>query len=443
MSYDEEVEEVFENDVDETSGRMKEEVVEDVGIYLKKKEPSRPTWIGVIAIALVFSLTFGAGAAFVGYQAGVNSKETLVINNPEPSVEMTSGDVYYSGVIDVANKVGPAVVSISVETLVAQSDPYGGFFGRRSQPQYSTRVAAGSGVIIDNPWTEDGTYIVTNNHVVEGKQARIMVTLKDNREFQATLVGTDEMSDLAVLKIDAAELPYAELGDSSKLKVGEPVVAIGNPYEFDHTVTTGVISANERIVDMEYVEETPSYGGDMFGFGFGGTSQQVKSKTLWGVVQTDAAINPGNSGGPLVTLDGKVVGINTFKREGDNLGFAISSDIVKRVAEDLIKYGRISWPYIGIAGGTFTQSIADDIELDYLPGVIVAEVAYGPARDADIQTKDVITKIGDYEVKSMEELLVATRKYRVGDEVDLEIVRNGKKITKTVKLAAYPDTTLN
>jgi serine protease Do len=449
---------VFEEET-EYSPVAEENIPEEISIktqsytvdepVLEKRKSGKPTWFGVILIALVFSLVFGAGGGYLGYRLGAMTKTTYVtIEEKIPTTKIGEG-VYYDGVIDVVNQVGPAVVSISVESIEMVDDgTVFDLFGRRrgGQPSYQTRVVAGSGVIINNPWTDEEGYIITNNHVVEGKQARIIVTLKDQREFKAILVGRDEMSDIAVLKVKAEDLPSAELGDSSALKVGQPVIAIGNPYEFDHTVTTGVVSATERLVKIPYYEDTqPSYGGfDPFS-GRTQQQQQVSYKTLWGAIQTDAAINPGNSGGPLVTLDGKVIGINSIKREGDNLGFAVSSDIVKRVAEDLIKFGRISWPYIGIGGVTMTQGIADikENDIEFTPGVVVAEVAHGPARDGEILKKDIITKVGDAEVKSMEELLIATRKYYVGDEIDIELVRNGKKLTKKVILAPYPDTSLN
>ncbi|MCK5744055.1 MAG: trypsin-like peptidase domain-containing protein [Caldisericia bacterium] len=436
-----------ENISEEVSIKTQSYIVDEP--VLTNKKSGKPTWFGVILIALVFSLVFGAGGGYFGYRLGAMTKTTYVtIEEKIPTTKIGEG-VYYDGVIDVVNQVGPAVVSISVESIEMVNDglrfnPFEGRF--ESSPEYQRRSVAGSGVIINNPWTDEEGFIITNNHVVEGKQARIIVTLKDQREFKAILVGRDEMSDIAVLKVNAKDLPAADLGVSSELKVGQPVIAIGNPFEFDHTVTTGVVSATERLVRIPYYENAqPSYGGfDPFSGGMQ-QQQQVSYKTLWGAIQTDAAINPGNSGGPLVTLDGKVIGINSIKREGDNLGFAVSSDIVKRVAEDLIKYGRISWPYIGIKGATMTQGIADikENDIEFSPGVVVAEVAHGPARDGEILKKDIITKVGDTEVKSMEELLIATRKYYVGDEIDIELVRNGKKLTKKVTLAPYPDTSLN
>ncbi len=458
MRYeDEENDNIFEEEI-EYSPVAEENTSEEVSIKSQSyvvdepvptnKKSGKPTWFGVILIALVFSLVFGAGGGYLGYRLGAMTKTTYItVEEKIPTTKIGEG-VYYDGVIDVVNQVGPAVVSISVELIEMvdnglRFNPFEGWYGG-GQPSYQTRVVAGSGVIINNPWTDEEGFIITNNHVVEGKQTKIIVTLKDQREYRAVLVGRDEMSDIAVLKVNAKDLPSAELGDSSELKVGQPVIAIGNPYEFDHTVTTGVVSATERLLKIPYYENPqPSYGGfDPFS-GRMQQQQQVSYKTLWGVIQTDAAINPGNSGGPLVTLDGKVIGINSIKREGDNLGFAVSSDIVKRVAEDLIKYGRISWPYTGMDYVSMTKDISERFDIEFTPGVIVIEVGYGPARDAGILLKDIITKIDNTEVKSSDELLVAIQKYYVGDEIDVELVRNGKKLTKKVILAPYPDSSLN
>jgi len=439
---------IFERQEEYSAEPVDESVEEFAEVKVEKRQfdtrdssnthPKRPTWAGVVTVALVLSLAFGVGGGFLGYKLAETGQEKIIINQQVPEVQIGEEGTYYNGVIDVVNKVGPAVVSISVETI-ERVDTYS-FFGGR-QPSFQNKTVAGSGVIIENEWTEDEGYIITNNHVVEGDQAMITVTLKDRREFDAKLVGTDPMSDIAVLKVKGADLPTAKLGDSGTIKVGEPVVAIGNPYEFDHTVTTGVVSATERVIEVPYYSNTqPQYGDDLFGF-FGGmqSQQEVKYKNIWGAIQTDAAINPGNSGGPLVALNGNVIGINTIKREGDNIGFAISSNIVKRVVSDLIKFGTVSWPFIGIGGATMTQEIAEieDIDIEYTPGVFVGKVEYGPARDADIRIGDIITKVNDKSVESMEELLTCIREYHVGDEVEITFVRKGKTMRAKLELAPY------
>jgi len=335
--------------------------------------------------------------------------------------------MFYDGVVDVVNRVSPAVVSITVDKLVEDTssilqfdNPFEQFFNNdnsvnpfaRQQPQVRVEQAAGSGVIIKNTWTDEQGFILTNNHVVENGQ-KIVVHLIDKRNFEAQIVATDSLSDLAILKVKEKNLPMAELGDSSKLKVGQPVVAIGNPYKFENTVTTGVISALARNIQVD------------------------KSRMLVGVVQTDAAINPGNSGGPLVTLDGKVVGINTVIIEGaQNLGFAVSSNVASRVAKDLIKFGKVGWPVLGVRGATLTQDLASQLGLKYASGAYIAVVEKGGAQEAGIQRGDIITAIDGKEVADFEGLLVEVRNHQVGDVVKMKVSRDGREMTFNVKLGA-------
>ncbi|HPV87536.1 MAG TPA: trypsin-like peptidase domain-containing protein, partial [Caldisericia bacterium] len=340
-----------------------------------------PRWGGIIALALVFSVLFGGLSGFLGYRLADNKSGTVVIQQPVPETPINQ-QMFYDGVVDVVNKVSPAVVSITVDKLVEDTssilqfdNPFEQFFNNdnstnpfaRQQPQVRVEQAAGSGVIIKNIWTDEQGFILTNNHVVENGQ-KIVVHLIDKRNFEAQIVATDSLSDLAILKVKEKNLPMAELGDSSKLKVGQPVVAIGNPYKFENTVTTGVISALARNIQVD------------------------KSRMLVGVVQTDAAINPGNSGGPLVTLDGKVVGINTVIIEGaQNLGFAVSSNVASRVAKDLIKFGKVGWPVLGVRGATLTQDLSSQLGLKYSSGAYIAVVEKGGAQEAGIQRGDIVT----------------------------------------------------
>lgn len=383
------------------------------------------------------SLLFGMGGGYLGYMLGKSADTTVVIENPVPETPIGENQ-YYDAIVDVVNHVGPAVVAISVEKLElvqsTTSDFFGGLFNfspyEGSQPRYAISSVAGSGVIIKNEWTDEEGYIVTNNHVVEGDVQKLTVTLKDKRTFEAKVVATDPMSDLAVLKINAKGLPTVEIGDSSKVKVGQTVVAIGNPYEFDHTVTTGVISATERTITVQ--EESSG------GYNQSGTT----TSTLWGAIQTDAAINPGNSGGALVTLDNKLVGINTIKRYGDNLGFAVSSNIVRRVVSELIKYGKVTWPFLGVSGTTMSPEIAQKIEkpeLADVKGAIIGRISHGPARDAGLIVLDIITKINDTEITTMDELLAEIRKHDVGEEIDLTVNRDGKIMNFKAVLKPYPD----
>ncbi|MBP6927208.1 MAG: trypsin-like peptidase domain-containing protein [Caldisericales bacterium] len=385
-----------------------------------------PRWGGIIALALVFSVLFGGLSGFLGYRLADNKNSTVVIQQPVPETPINQ-QMFYDGVVDVVNRVSPAVVSITVDKLVEDTssilqfdNPFEQFFNNdnsvnpfaRQQPQVRVEQAAGSGVIIKNTWTDEQGFILTNNHVVENGQ-KIVVHLIDKRNFEAQIVATDSLSDLAILKVKEKNLPMAELGDSSKLKVGQPVVAIGNPYKFENTVTTGVISALARNIQVD------------------------KSRMLVGVVQTDAAINPGNSGGPLVTLDGKVVGINTVIIEGaQNLGFAVSSNVASRVAKDLIKFGKVGWPVLGVRGATLTQDLASQLGLKYASGAYIAVVEKGGAQEAGIQRGDIITAIDGKEVADFEGLLVEVRNHQVGDVVKMKVSRDGREMTFNVKLGA-------
>lgn len=385
-----------------------------------------PRWGGIIALALVFSVLFGGLSGFLGYRLADNKSGTVVIQQPVPETPINQ-QMFYDGVVDVVNKVSPAVVSITVDKLVEDTssilqfdNPFEQFFNNdnsvnpfaRQQPQVRVEQAAGSGVIIKNTWTDEQGFILTNNHVVENGQ-KIVVHLIDKRNFEAQIVATDSLSDLAILKVKEKNLPMAELGDSSKLKVGQPVVAIGNPYKFENTVTTGVISALARNIQVD------------------------KSRMLVGVVQTDAAINPGNSGGPLVTLDGKVVGINTVIIEGaQNLGFAVSSNVASRVAKDLIKFGKVGWPVLGVRGATLTQDLSSQLGLKYASGAYIAVVEKGGAQEAGIQRGDIVTAIDGKEVTDFEGLLVEVRNHQVGDVVKIRVSRDGREMTFNVKLGA-------
>ncbi|NLI40384.1 MAG: PDZ domain-containing protein [Caldisericales bacterium] len=385
-----------------------------------------PKWGGIIALALVLSVFFGGLSGFLGYKLADNKSGTVVIQQPVPETPINQ-EMYYDGIVDVVNRVSPAVVSITVDKLVEDTNsmlqfdnPFEQFFNNdsginpfaRQQPQVRIEQAAGSGVIIKNTWTDEQGFILTNNHVVEDGQ-KIVVHLKDKRNFEAQIVATDSLSDLAVLKVKEKNLPMAELGDSTKLKVGQPVVAIGNPYRFENTVTTGVISALARNIQVD------------------------KNRMLVGVVQTDAAINPGNSGGPLVTLDGKVIGINTVIIQGaQNLGFAVSSNVASRVARDLIKFGKVGWPVLGIRGVTLTDEIVAKYGFKSKSGVYIAVVEKGGAQEAGIQRGDIVIAIDGKEVTDFEEMLVEVRNHQVGDIVKLKVNRDGREMTFNVKLGA-------
>ncbi|NLW48537.1 MAG: trypsin-like serine protease [Firmicutes bacterium] len=306
-------------------------------------------------------------------------------------------------IAEIAQKTGPSMVGIRM-TIVTTLDR---FFEARGQ----TSRAEGSGVII----SKDG-YIMTNYHVVsnadprnkEHKKVTLEVFLPDQRQTNATFIGGDPLNDLAVIKIDLKNLTVAKLGDSSKLKVGEPAIAIGNPLglEFAGSVTAGVISALNRTISIE-------------------------DRTL-NLIQTDAAINPGNSGGALVNLEGKVIGINTIKISVsgvEGLGFAIPINNAKPIVEQLIKYGYVKGrPLIGISGREITESMANYYKLPV--GIFIANVERGSgAAKAGIRKQDIMIRLAGKKIETMLDLNEVKKAYKAGDTVNTVIVRGKRKLT--------------
>ena len=330
---------------------------------------------------------------------------------------------------EAAEKACNAVVYIKVvqkgrKQTIEYRDPFedffGDFFGRggggtqRRQVETPKREAAGSGVII----SEDG-YIVTNNHVVEDADD-ITITLNDNREFKARVIGLDADSDLALLKIDASGLPAIVIGDSEQLKVGEWVLAVGNPFNLTSTVTAGIVSAKARNI--------------------GAHKNGIES-----FIQTDAAINAGNSGGALVNTRGELVGINAmlYSQTGSftGYGFAIPTTIMKKVVNDLQAYGTVQRAMIGISGMTLHDYIAakkredEKFSADFgtNDGVYVAEVSEdGAAEEAGIKAGDVIISVDGKNVTKMSELQEATTKYHPGDKAQIGYIRDKKEKTTTI-----------
>ena len=333
----------------------------------------------------------------------------------------------------VAKKAIPAVVFIKVEKTVEASsavgpeaplnDPYdffgdeffNRFFRDRGQrePEKYRQVGQGSGFIIG----QDG-YILTNNHVA-GDADVITVKMNDGREFNAKLIGADEKSDVAVIKIDAKNLPTMPLGDSDKLEIGEWVIAIGNPFGLSETLTFGIVSAKGRstvgIADYE------------------------------DFIQTDAAINPGNSGGPLINLEGEAIGINTaiFSSSGGSvgIGFAIPINMAKSIKDQLMKGGKVTRGQLGVMIGEMTKDVADYFKLDSTKGVMVNEVLEGsPAQKAGLEVGDIILKMDGQDVEGVGPLRNKIAAVAPGTKVKLLIYRNGKEQTVTVNVGELSDT---
>lgn len=338
-----------------------------------------------------------------------------------------------------AEKALPSVVYIKyvqnskIKTVDVQSDPFsdffsdpfGGFFGRgnggtqKRQIQTPKKEAAGSGVII----SADG-YIVTNNHVVDGAD-ELTVTLNDNSEYSARIIGADKTTDLALIKINGKNLPAITIANSNDLKIGEWVLAVGNPLGLNNTVTAGIVSAKARSLGANGVES---------------------------FIQTDAAINQGNSGGALVNTRGELVGINAmlYSPTGaySGYGFAIPTTIMNKVVDDLKQYGTVQRALLGIQGGDVKNWVdaqkdqGKEVDLGTMEGIYVAKVVDdGAAADAGVQTGDVIIEADGQKLTKMAELQELMAKKRPGDKLTLTYLHNKKKVTKTITLKNEQGTT--
>lgn len=367
-----------------------------------------------VSAICIIAIAFSAGA-FIKVNANTNNVNSM----PGQPVDLTYA----------AEKALPAVVHIrylqnsKIQTVEMQSDPFGdffdpfGFFGNpggttKRKVQTPKREGAGSGVII----SADG-YIVTNNHVVEGAD-ELTVTLNDNREFSARIVGTDKTTDLALIKVDAKDLPTLPIGDSNKLKVGEWVLAVGNPFNLNSTVTAGIVSAKARTIGANGVES---------------------------FIQTDAAINAGNSGGALVNTQGELVGINAMlvspTQSYTGYGFAIPTTIMNKVVADLKQYGTVQRAMIGIQGinaNDYYDKMKEEgkeVDLGTMEGIYIDNVEDASAgAEAGLQKGDVITAVDGKKLKKMAELQEYLANKRPGDKITITYLRNKKSKTATLTL---------
>lgn len=307
-------------------------------------------------------------------------------------------------IMRAVEKVSPAVVNIStvrmVRDYVFDVHPVQGM---------------GSGFVVD----AEG-YIASNNHVIAGSE-RVSVTTVDGRKLAGKVVGADPTSDVALLKVDDTGLPVAELGDSDKLRVGQVVVAIGNPFGFalggGPTVTMGLVSALKRHI-------------------------QAQDRVFEDLIQTDAAINPGNSGGPLVDLDSGVIGVNTAMIPfAQGIGFAIPINEVKTRIEDLARYGRVIRPWIGVVGLDLTREMAAYYGLPVSKGVVVARVVhYSPAFEAGLREGDILLRLNETELNTVGDLQGALKTKKPGDTIELVVLRDGRRATASVRLGETPQT---
>ena len=317
----------------------------------------------------------------------------------------------FTGVAEIAN---PAVVHIKTTSGGSNSrqpqgdgpfDPFEFFNNpglRFDSP--GPRMASGSGVII----SQDG-YIVTNNHVI-ADATKIEVVLNDKRTYNAELIGADKNTDLAVLRISDTDLPFLKLGNSDEVKVGQWVVAVGNPFNLNSTVTLGIVSAMGRNIDL--------------------LRSQGNQYAIENFIQTDAAINPGNSGGALVNVSGELIGVNTAiaSQTGSyaGYGFAVPVNLVKKVVNDLMKFGQVQRAILGVSIQDVSQALLEEKNLSDLKGVYIADVVPGGSADkAGLKKEDVILKIDEEEINSSSKLQEKVGKYRPGDKINLTIRRGG------------------
>ncbi|MCK9617320.1 MAG: Do family serine endopeptidase [Lentimicrobiaceae bacterium] len=372
---------------------------------------------------LAILMAVAGGMISLGAYSLINKEQTsrpLYVDQPQvqmanyvPGTAVTGPDF-----TNAANMTVHAVVHIKTEYERKSSvydnffndffnmDPFGGQFQNRVQPI----EAFGSGVII----SQDG-YIVTNNHVVQEAE-KISVTLNDKRTFTAEIIGTDPTSDLALIKVEAKNLPYLQFGNSDNVRVGEWVLAVGNPFNLTSTVTAGIVSAKARNINILGIEGA-----------------------IESYIQTDAAVNKGNSGGALVNGNGELIGVNAAiaSNTGSYAGysFAIPSNIAKKITDDLMKYGEVQRAYIGVSIREIDGNFAEKEGLDGLRGVYVNDVTEnGAAKDAGVKTGDVIISIDNVETNSTAELLERVAQYSPGAKVDVQIIRSGKTLHLSLTL---------
>lgn len=374
----------------------------------------------------IFSIAFLGGLLALFAYTKFFDKPRVVFATDQPQVRLAQLPSNYNpSAIDftyAAEKTVHAVVHVKVTSMQRESSGnplYDFFFGYRdSKPE--PVAGFGSGVIISN----DG-YIVTNNHVIDGAD-EISVTLNDKRTYKGKLIGRDPDTDIAIIKIDEKDLPFIVYGSSDDLKIGEWVLAVGNPYNLTSTVTAGIVSAKARNLSLL------SGGGRAYG-------RDNNNYGIESFIQTDAAVNPGNSGGALVNTHGELVGINTAiaSPTGSYIGnsFAIPVTIVKKVAADLIEYGKVQRALLGVSITDINSDVAKDKGLDKIAGVLVNSVSDGgAAQSSGIKDGDVILSVNGIDVNSTSELQEQISRYRPNDKVEVVINRENKKKQFSVTL---------
>jgi len=365
-----------------------------------------------------------AGAVFALAQPSKTKTSPTDLNVPVDQTAVPRDGLPRGSFAPIVDKVAPAVVKIEITAVTRNTAMdglpdslrqfFGNQFGGMLPPQsMGPRVehGVGSGVVI----TKDG-YILTNNHVVDGAK-EVKVTLTDGRAFTAKVIGRDPKTDIAVVKIDADNLPIVSLADSSKVKVGDVVLAVGNPFGVGQTVTAGIVSAKNRgNMGIEDYED---------------------------FIQTDAAINPGNSGGALVDIDGRLIGINTAilsdSGGSQGVGFAVPSDLARTVMESLVKNGRVTRGYIGVMIQSITPALAQEFNLKETTGALVGDVvANGPAEQAGFKEGDVVTEFNGQKITDSRQLQLTVAETSPGSKVPVKILRDGDSKTLEVTVKQLP-----
>jgi Do/DeqQ family serine protease len=364
---------------------------------------------------MLFAMAFAGGALALGsyrlFFDSNNGSQFLEASSPAfPEGQFVSMGGDGAGDFSMAaERTVNSVVHVKTQTTMQPVfNPWSDFFGYQQQPH--VQEGSGSGVII----SADG-YIITNNHVVEGAE-KLQVTLNNNKDYEATVVGRDPSTDIAVIKIDEAGLPAIVWGNSDDVRIGQWVIAVGNPFDLTSTVTAGIISAKARNINL--LSRESNNGEEVF---------PVES-----FLQTDAAVNPGNSGGALVNTKGELIGINTAiqSRTGAFAGysFAVPSSIAKKVSRDIIEFGNVQRAFIGVRIEEVTQDIAKDKGLKEVAGVFVSSLSEGgAAAESGIESGDVIQKIDDRPVNNVPQLQEQVSRYRPGDKVKVTVWRDGKQ----------------
>lgn len=407
---------------------------------MEKNDLQRAFAVGVLG-ALAVNVVLGAGTW--AYLSTADGKERVadwldLESNVAAPVVDSAGQ--HSEVVNVVDAASPAVVSIVITKDVPiieryyqeYQNPFGDMFGGLYRvPQYrqngteEREVGGGSGFLI----SEDG-YIVTNAHVVSDPEARYTAFLNDGSTHDAQVIATDDLLDVAVLKIEGDDFAYLEFGDSSAVKAGQEVVAIGNALgEFSNTVSVGVVSGLARSI----------IASDGAG----------QSEQLTNIIQTDAAINPGNSGGPLLDLSGRVIGVNVAASIGtaENIGFALPANAVKNSVDSIREHGRVIRPYLGVRFLTINELVQaeNNLSVDYGALIVrgsgneLAVIPGSPADKAGLEENDIILKVNDQDINADNPLNLVLQQHQIGDTIELRILHDGEEKTVTATLEEAPE----